>query len=423
MVNGKDIGKRPGNGSGKKVEADKRLKEFTESKELANRMGQIKHKIMVLSGKGGVGKSTVAANITIALAMEGKKVGILDSDFHGPSIPTLFNLEKERPGTDGKSIIPVDFVQGIKVMSIGFLLPNQDDAVIWRGPMKMKVIKQLLTEVSWGELDYLVIDFPPGTGDEPLSVAQLIPGADGAIIVTTPQDLSLNDVRKCISFCRQVNVPVLGVLENMSGLVCPNCGTVINIFKTGGGEKMAREMGVPFLGRIPIEPQIVEASDSGKPFVYHYSKTEAARAFSTAIEPILNMDGNVKLETTPAPHEEETANKIKKIAIPLAEGRLSVHFGHCQEFALFDIDIEKKEIIEQEREPAPEDHDPGTLPNWLIDKGVSMVIAAGMGSRAIGILEQRGIKVNTGAPSDEPEKVVKLYMDGSLEHGENICDH
>ena len=422
MVDSKNTGKESGDGSGQEEKSAERLKQFTESKELASRMGQIKHKIMVLSGKGGVGKSTVAANIAVSLAMEGKKVGILDTDFHGPSIPTLLNLEKARPSSDGTSILPVDFTQGIKVMSIGFLLPNQDDAVIWRGPMKMNVIKQLLTEVKWGELDYLIIDFPPGTGDEPLSVAQLIPGADGAIVVTTPQDLSLNDVRKCINFCRQVNVPVLGVLENMSGLVCPNCKTVINIFKTGGGEKMAGEMGVPFLGKIPIEPQIVEASDSGKPFVYHYSKTEAAKAFSTAIGPILNMDGNVKPETTTVSPEEKTANKMK-IAIPLAEGRLSVHFGHCQEFALFDVDIEKKEIIGQEREPAPEDHEPGALPNWLIDKGVNMVIASGMGSRAIGILEQRGIKVNIGTPSDEPEKVIKLYLDGSLELGENICDH
>jgi len=422
MVDNKNTGKESGNGSDQEKKSAERLKQFTESKELASRMGQIKHKIMILSGKGGVGKSTVATNIAVSLALEGKKVGILDSDFHGPSIPTLLNLEKARPSSDGTSILPVDFVQGIKVMSIGFLLPNQDDAVIWRGPMKMNVIKQLLTEVKWGELDYLIIDFPPGTGDEPLSVAQLIPGADGAIVVTTPQDLSLNDVRKCINFCKQVNVPVLGVLENMSGLVCPNCKTVINIFKTGGGEKMAREMGVPFLGKIPIEPQIVEASDSGKPFVYHYSKTEAAKAFSTAIEPILNMDGNVKPETVTVAPEKETANKIK-IAIPLAEGRLSVHFGHCQEFALFDVDMEKKEIIRQEKAPAPEDHEPGALPNWLIDKGVNMVIASGMGSRAVNILEQRGIKVNIGASSDDPEKVVKLYLDGFLELGENICDH
>jgi Mrp family chromosome partitioning ATPase len=276
---------------GKRKEPDKKLKEFTEDVDLVTRLAQIKHKIMVLSGKGGVGKSTVAVNIAVALAMEGKQVGILDVDFHGPSIPTLLKLNGKpvKAGDDG--ILPVDFVEGIKVMSIGFLMQEQDRAVIWRGPMKINVIKQLLAEVDWGYLDYLVLDFPPGTGDEPLSVAQLIPDADGAIIVTTPQDLSLIDVRKSIDFCKQLNVPILGVIENMSGFVCPHCKNVVDIFKRGGGEKMAGEMGVPFLGRIPIEPLIVEASDNGKPFIYHYGKTPAAEAFAKAIKPILEMTG------------------------------------------------------------------------------------------------------------------------------------
>lgn len=276
---------------GKNKEPDKKLKDFTEDFTLVNRMAQIDHKIMVLSGKGGVGKSTVAVNIAVALALEGKQVGILDVDFHGPSIPTLLKLNGNpvKAGEDG--IEPVDFVEGIKVMSIGFFMPEQDRAVIWRGPMKINVIKQLLAEVNWGHLDYLVIDFPPGTGDEPLSVAQLIPDADGAIIVTTPQDLSLIDVRKSIDFCKQLKLPVLGVIENMSGLVCPHCENVVDIFKRGGGEKMAGEMGVPFLGRIPIEPLIVEASDNGKPFLYHYGKTPAAEAFAGAIKPILGMTG------------------------------------------------------------------------------------------------------------------------------------
>ncbi|HVO65130.1 MAG TPA: Mrp/NBP35 family ATP-binding protein [Syntrophales bacterium] len=266
---------------------DKKVRDFTEDMALANHMSLIKHKIMVLSGKGGVGKSTVAVNVAVALAMEGKQVGILDVDFHGPSIPTLLHLEGKPVKAGDAGIEPVEFVEGIKVMSIGFFMPKQDRAVIWRGPMKINVIKQLLAEVDWGFLDYLVIDFPPGTGDEPLSVAQLIPGADGAIIVTTPQDLSLIDVRKSIDFCRQLKVPVLGVIENMSGLVCPHCGKVVDIFKRGGGEKMAGEMGVPFLSRIPIEPLIVEASDNGKPFIYHYGKTPAAKAFIKAVQPIL----------------------------------------------------------------------------------------------------------------------------------------
>jgi ATP-binding protein involved in chromosome partitioning len=274
-----------------KRKPDKKLEEFTEDIALVNRMAQIDHKIMILSGKGGVGKSTVAVNIAVALALQGKQVGILDVDFHGPSIPTLLHLNGKpvKAGNDG--IEPVDFVEGIKVMSMGFFMQEQDRAVIWRGPMKINVIKQLLAEVNWGHLDYLIIDFPPGTGDEPLSVAQLIPDTDGAIIVTTPQDLSLIDVRKSIDFCKQLNVPVLGVIENMSGLVCPHCGKVVDVFKRGGGEKMAGEMGVPFLGRIPIEPLIVEASDNGKPFIYHYGKTPAAEAFTRAIQPILAMTG------------------------------------------------------------------------------------------------------------------------------------
>ena len=274
---------------GKRKESDEKLKDFTEDITLVNRMAQIQHKIMVLSGKGGVGKSTVAVNIAVALAMEGKQVGILDVDFHGPSIPTLLKLNGKsvKAGNDG--IQPLDFAEGIKVMSLGFFMPEQDKAVIWRGPMKIGVIKQLLAEVNWGALDYLIIDFPPGTGDEPLSVAQLIPDADGAVIVTTPQDLSLIDVRKSIDFCKQLKVPVLGVIENMSGFVCPHCKKVVDIFKRGGGEKMAGEMGVPFLGSIPIEPLIVEASDNGKPFIYLYGKTPAAKAFVKAVQPILGM--------------------------------------------------------------------------------------------------------------------------------------
>ena len=397
------------------------LNQIKEEQALANRMDKIKHKIMVLSGKGGVGKSTVAVNVAVALAMEGKKIGLLDTDFHGPSIPTLLNLTTARPTSDGTSILPIDFVEGIKVMSIGFLLPNQDDAVIWRGPMKMNVIKQLLSEVNWGELDYLIIDFPPGTGDEPLSVAQLIPNVDGAIIVTTPQDLSVNDVKKCINFCRQVNVPVLGVIENMSGLVCPHCQNVIDIFKKGGGEAMAKEMEVRFLGSIPIEPMIVDASDSGKPFVYHYSKTEAAKAFVTAIEPILNMEHKV----APA-KEEPMLTKIidtaLRIAVPVVQGRLSAHFGHCDEFALFDVDVGNKTILDRSDIPAPP-HEPGKLPVWLQERGTDVILAGGMGQRAQGLFEERGIRVFVGAASDDPENVIESYLNGDLELGENICDH
>ncbi|HOH73735.1 MAG TPA: Mrp/NBP35 family ATP-binding protein [Syntrophales bacterium] len=270
---------------------DRTEKHQQEEKQLRERMAQIRHKILVLSGKGGVGKSTIAVNIAVGLGMEGKKVGLLDVDFHGPSIPTLLRLGNQTLRTDGKNAFPLDYVYGIKVVSLGLLLPDQDEAVIWRGPLKMGVIRQFLADIQWGDLDYLIIDFPPGTGDEPLSVAQMLPESDGAVIVTTPQEMSLADVRKSISFCRQVKVPVLGVVENMSGLNCPHCGKLIELFKTGGGESMAKKLKVPFLGRIPLEPAVVEASDSGLPFIYHYNQTGAAQAFREGIiKTILALD-------------------------------------------------------------------------------------------------------------------------------------
>ncbi len=259
----------------------------TKNNELQERLGKIKHKILVLSGKGGVGKSTVAANVACALALKGFRTGLLDMDFHGPSIPTLLHLEGQAIYSGAGGIAPVDYSDNLKVMSLGFLLRNQDDAVIWRGPMKMQVMKQLLEEVLWGSLDYLVMDFPPGTGDEPLSIAQLIPDIDGAIIVTTPQNLSLNDVRKSINFCHQVKVPVLGVIENMSGFVCPHCQGVVDIFKKGGGEEMAQRMSVPFLGRIPMAMLIVEASDEGHPFIETHQDAEVSRMFAKIVDDLI----------------------------------------------------------------------------------------------------------------------------------------
>ncbi len=254
-----------------------------EQKVIREKMKRIKHKILILSGKGGVGKSTVAANMAVSLAVEGKKVGLLDVDVHGPSIPGILNIEGQKLESDGEIIIPAKVGDNLKVMSIGFMLNDNDDALIWRGPMKNQVIKQFLKDVDWGELDFLIIDSPPGTGDEPLSVIQLLEDADGAVIVTTPQRVAISDVRKGINFCRKLELPVLGVIENMSGFACPKCGEITNIFNSGGAEKMAIEMKVPFLGKIPIDPKIVEACDSGKPYIQHFSETQAAKAFKKAI--------------------------------------------------------------------------------------------------------------------------------------------
>lgn len=261
--------------------------------ELQERLDKIKHKILVLSGKGGVGKSTVAANLACSLSLKGFRTGLLDVDFHGPSIPTLLKLEGQSVYSGPGGLVPIDYNQHLKVMSLGFLLRNQDDAVIWRGPMKMQVMKQLLEDVLWGTLDYLVMDFPPGTGDEPLSMSQLIPDVDGAIIVTTPQNLSLNDVRKSINFCHQVKIPVLGVIENMSGFICPHCQGVVDIFKKGGGEAMAERMEVPFLGRIPMTSLIVEASDEGCPFIEKQQDAEVSRMFVRIVDSLIGkIDGN-----------------------------------------------------------------------------------------------------------------------------------
>lgn len=231
------------------------------------RMARVKHKIMVMSGKGGVGKTTVAANLAFALGMNGLEVGLMDADIHGPNVPKILGIEDKRPEVRGEKIYPVPVTPRLKAISIGFLLPSKDASIIWRGPLKMNAIRQFLTVVEWGELDYMVVDLPPGTGDEPLSVVQLLKKIDGAIIVTTPQDLALLSARKAVNFARILKVPVIGIIENMSGFVCPHCGKEINIFKYGGGEKAALELGVPFLGRVPFDPQMVEAADNGTPFV------------------------------------------------------------------------------------------------------------------------------------------------------------
>ena len=228
-----------------------------------SRLLDVKHKLLVLSGKGGVGKSTVAASLAILLAKAGKKVALLDVDFHGPSQPTLFGMKEERLGGNDDGIVPGE-KYGVGVVSIGLLVDDADAAVVWRGPAKIGVLKQLLEEVNWGELDYLVLDFPPGTGDEVLSACQMIPGEKRAVVVTTPQEVSLSDCRKCIDFCRQVEVPVAGIVENMSYFMCPDCNSRHEIFRNGGGQVLADSNGLPLLARLPLSPDFVTACDSGK---------------------------------------------------------------------------------------------------------------------------------------------------------------
>ncbi len=259
---------------------------FQENPKIGERLARIKNRLLVFSGKGGVGKSTVAANLALALAQKGLRVGALDVDIHGPNLAKMLGVEGRKLEGSDDGIRPVQVRENLSLVSMSFLTEGPDRPVIWRGPMKMKVIEQFLGDVDWGDLDWLVIDSPPGTGDEPLSVAQLIP-ATGAVIVTTPQEVSVLDSRKAVTFARQLGLKVLGIIENMSGFVCPHCGKSYDLFKTGGGERAALEMGIPFLGRIPMDPRIVVSGDAGRPFVADGEASEAGRAFAEIVDKIV----------------------------------------------------------------------------------------------------------------------------------------
>jgi len=253
-------------------------KEVHAQERLKSKLSNIKHRIMVMSGKGGVGKSTVSTNLAVALSLDGFNVGLLDADIHGPNIPKMLGIESSHVEGLGQGMIPVEVFPNLKVISMAFFIGDRDNPVVWRGPLKHSAINQFLGEVEWGPLDFLIADLPPGTGDEPLSVAHLIKNVSGSIIVTTPQDVALLDSRKAVTFSRMLSIPVIGIVENMSGLICPHCHKEIPLFKKGGGEKAANDLKVPFLGRIPIDPEMVTDCDRGMPFVMDHPQSEAARA-------------------------------------------------------------------------------------------------------------------------------------------------
>jgi ATP-binding protein involved in chromosome partitioning len=254
-------------------------------KLLTIRMGKVKHKIAVISGKGGVGKSVVTVNLAMAFAQRSDvaTVGILDADIHGPCVPKMLGMKGQRLQVGPPGIFPAVGPRGLRVVSMDFLLQSDESPVIWRGPLKMAAIRQFLSEIVWGDLDYLFIDLPPGTGDEALSVTQLLPDLDGVIIVTIPSEVSRDVVKKAVTFARTVGVPIIGVIENMSGFICPACGAEFHIFGVGGGEAIADEMNVPFLGKIPIDPQISEDADKGVPFMVERRDARVTKAFDNII--------------------------------------------------------------------------------------------------------------------------------------------
>ncbi|KXA90349.1 hypothetical protein AKJ62_01095 [candidate division MSBL1 archaeon SCGC-AAA259D14] len=267
-------------------ESKNRMQEMEE--KIDQNLKDIEHKLVVMSGKGGVGKSTVAANLATGLSLRGYDVGLLDCDMHGPSIPQIVGISyDEKPTGTDNSLNPISTDYGLKVMSLGTLLPSEDSPVVWRGPLKMKTIQQFLGDVNWGKLDYLVFDLPPGTGDEPLSIAQLIPDSDGAIIVTTPQEVALKTIRRSVNFAQKVELPVFGLIENMSGFVCPHCGEKIEIFHSGGGEELSNDLDIPFLGKIPLDPAVVESGEVGKPIVLE-KNSSGAEAFDDIISRVEN---------------------------------------------------------------------------------------------------------------------------------------
>ena len=392
--------------------------------EIKERLAHIKNKILVMSGKGGVGKSSIAAYLAISLANKGYKVGLMDVDLHGPSIPRLLGLTGGLlPSAREGKAVPVQFLPNLEVISIESLMgENKDLATIWRGPIKIGVIRQFISDIDWSDLDYLIIDSPPGTGDEPLTVAQTIPDAR-AVIVTTPQEISLADVRKSINFCRQVHMDILGIVENMSGLMCPHCGKRIDLFKSRGGQITAEKEKLTLLGSLPIEPEVVQRGDLGRLDDLMEKSNPFNREFEKVVQTIIQKTAK---ETTPMKKDEKERKAQNApaqsvvFAVPIAEGKLCSHFGHCDQFAL--IETAQGEIKAKTMHTPPP-HEPGVLPKWLHEMGAHIIIAGGMGSRAQQLFTENGIKVVTGAPADSPESLVRQYLSDSLVTEASVCDH
>ena len=268
--------------------ADQSAARERQEAEVKGSLEKIKHKFLIMSGKGGVGKTSVSVNLAMALAKKGNKVGLMDVDIHGPDVPRMLGLKGMLDLNEQRKLTPMSFSENLTAVSLESLIPNKDDAIIWRGPMKHQVIRQFISDVEWGELDHLIIDSPPGTGDEPLSVAQTISDAR-AIIVTTPQEISLADVRKSINFCKTVNMEIFGIIENMSGFDCPHCGETVDIFGSGGGEKTAAAFNIPFLGKIPFDPKVVSCGDSGSSYQDTNPDSAVTKAFAAMVGEIAKL--------------------------------------------------------------------------------------------------------------------------------------
>ncbi len=406
------------------------------TERMAENLSKIKNKLIVLSGKGGVGKSTVSVNLAVALNLMGKKVGIMDVDIHGPSIAKMTGISGKRLEVNKNgNPTPIKIRDNFYVMTIASLLESDDTPVVWRGPVKMTAIKQFLNDIEWPELDYLIIDCPPGTGDEPLSAVQLIGQVDGSIIVSTPQEVAFLDARKTINFSSMLKVPVVGIIENMSGFKCPHCGKVTDIFKSGGAEKAAKDFNIKILGKVPFEIEMVQSGDSGEFYIEKYPESEGAKVYKKIVEIIIANETNKPQQQPQATEcsscaasgcsscasgEQKKGGEVMKVAIPLANGQLCMHFGHAEKFGIYDVEngkIVKGEFV------TPPPHEPGVIPKWLNSLNVNVIIAGGMGSRAQQFFSEYGIKVLVGAQGGEPEQLIEEMLKGTLQLGANVCDH
>lgn len=376
---------------------------------LQENLNKMKYKIVVMSGKGGVGKSTVSVNLAYYLASQGKKVGLLDVDVHGPSVAKMTGIEGMRlkANEKGRPVpIQVPNQENLYVVTVASILDSPDAPVIWRGPAKNGVIRQFLEEICWPELDFLIVDCPPGTGDEPLSAIQTIGDVSGTVIVSTPQQVALLDVRKSLKFAGLLNLPVIGIVENMSGFVCPHCGETVDIFKTDGTLKTAADFGTEVLGKIPLEPQVVNATDSGKPYVTLYAETAAGRAMAQIGEKVVNK-------------VEELADREIVVAIPSENGTLNPHFGHTNYFTLYTV---KRKTVSAQEEVAVIEGSHSDVIAWLKnEKKVEVVIAGGMGNEAANICHSFGMKLFRGVGVGKCSSIIQLYIEKKLTDREGTC--
>lgn len=372
---------------------DREEKQHDLSAQL-NEMSRVQKVIGVVSGKGGVGKSLVTSLLAVTMRRLGYRTAILDADITGPSIPKTFGVREKSMGNQ-LGILPVQTKTGIDLMSINLLLDNDTDPVVWRGPVIANAVKQFWTEVIWGDVDYMFIDMPPGTGDVPLTVFQSIP-VDGIIIVTSPQELVSMIVSKAVKMAEMMKVPIIGLVENMSYFRCPDNGKDYQVFGDSHIEEIAEAHELDVLAKIPIDPQIATACDKGM---------------------IEDLNGHW-MDTIAILLEKMKENDMKKIAVASEKGMVAGHFGHCEGFTIFDTEGDQ---ITGSTTVANPGHRPGFLPNFLNDQGVNVIISGGMGAGAINIFSEKGIEVIVGATGDAKE-AVESYLQGTLESTGSVCD-